>query len=130
MPARGARTTDVAFQTAPILRTSNAMPRLTARPQEAGMPPPRPGVTGATDIEVGRSASLRVASVSTVPKNRGEHASDHPRLNRAGRNLLVEYPCRCRCVVCNVQMGRCELRLFLVRAMLGHGARHRWILPT
>src|SRR5438067_2432643 len=30
MPARGARTTDVAFQTAPILRTSNAMPRLPA----------------------------------------------------------------------------------------------------
>ena len=65
MLARGARTTGVAFQTARILPTSNAGPRLavwphiahrihfpgrpTARPQEAGMLPPRLGVIGVTN---------------------------------------------------------------------------------
>src|SRR5205809_758816 len=52
MPARGARTTDVAFQTAPILRTSNAMPRLTAWQHIAhlihspGQPTARPPAVG------------------------------------------------------------------------------------
>jgi hypothetical protein len=35
-----------------------------------------------------RRCALR--QVNTAPTNRGDHASAHPRRNRAGRNLLVE----------------------------------------
>jgi hypothetical protein len=68
MPARGARTTDVAFQTALILRTSNAGPRLaawqhiarqihsrgrpTGLPPEVGIPPTRRGGIGAAIREI------------------------------------------------------------------------------
>lgn len=58
------------------------------------------------------------------------HASDHCCHNRAGRDGVVERPRRCRCVVRNFAMGQRKLRLFLLRSVLGHRARHRRILPT
>jgi hypothetical protein len=85
MPARGARTTAVAFQTALILRTSNAGPRLaawqhiarrihfpgrpTGLPPEVGIPPTRRGGIGAAIREVRRTASPRLTA--SMPQQLG-----------------------------------------------------------
>src|SRR5262249_15843434 len=58
----------------------------------------------------------------------GNHANDRSCVTRAGRNVFDQHRRRCRVLVRELPTGCLKLRLFLVRAMLGHGSRPGGIL--